>query len=727
MMTVILLLATLAQAPSAVSGVVTDATGLAMSGVTVTATSGTVRGSARTAPDGSWSIPVPAGVTSVTLRVEASGFASERREVTLPAAEPIRFQLQPEAISEKVVVTAESSTTHLSIESSVTSLDRSMIAAAPAMRLDDQLRTVPGFSLFRRTSSSVANPTTQGVTLRGLSASGASRTLVMSDDVPLNDPFGAWVYWDRIPMAALQRVDVVRGASGDMHGNDALGGVIRISTRTTQGAEGWLEGGSLNSARGSAYGALTREGWNAGAAVESMKTDGYRVTAPEVAGPIDVNADSNSDSSLGWFGAGKGALQGVVRGGYMNESRGNGTPATVNGTVTRWAGGNVHGMLGGGVWEARGDFSSTNYRQTFSAILTVNGVARAGERLTGLQWVGGLGGGVGVSWLKQTGRAQTLFSFTDRGVKANLDEASIAVNGVQAPTTRTPARQRGDGFVIQEQFELSPSVSLDGGIRFEHWRLWRTDVTTAEHGHNFFQPRVGVAFRLSDARTVRATWLSGFRTPTMNELYRSFRVGNTNTAANDALNPEKSWGPEFAYTERHERWSARAIFYATTLDGAIYNKTLSSTPAAISRQRANGDARTIGSELEGEWRVLRTLSITSSWALNNAKFTSGDLDGKRVPQVPKATGSVGFRGSCGPLTGGLNVRIIGEQFDDDINQFVLRHANVVDGRAGWRFHRRFELFGALENAFDEDVDTGRTPLRTVGAPRQGRVGVIVRY
>ena len=67
--------------------------------------------------------------------------------------------------------------------------------------LDDQLRSVPGFSLFRRTSSRVANPTTQGVTLRGMSASGASRTLVLADGVPLNDPFGAWVYWDRVPVA----------------------------------------------------------------------------------------------------------------------------------------------------------------------------------------------------------------------------------------------------------------------------------------------------------------------------------------------------------------------------------------------------------------------------------------------------------------------------------------------------------------------------------------------
>ena len=125
------------------------------------------------------------------------------------------------------------------------------------MRLDDQLRLVPGFSLFRRTSSAVANPTTQGVTLRGLSASGASRTLVVADDVPLNDPFGAWVYWDRVPVVALQRVDVIRGASGDIHGNDALGGVIRLTTRTTRGAEGWLDGGSLGTVRGSGYGAMS--------------------------------------------------------------------------------------------------------------------------------------------------------------------------------------------------------------------------------------------------------------------------------------------------------------------------------------------------------------------------------------------------------------------------------------------------------------------------------------
>src|ERR1700743_3513204 len=62
-------------------------------------------------------------------------------------------------------------------------------------RLDDALTSVPGFSLFRRTSSLGANPTTQGVSLRGIAGSGASRSLGTLDGVPQNDPFGGWVIW----------------------------------------------------------------------------------------------------------------------------------------------------------------------------------------------------------------------------------------------------------------------------------------------------------------------------------------------------------------------------------------------------------------------------------------------------------------------------------------------------------------------------------------------------
>jgi outer membrane receptor protein involved in Fe transport len=722
-MMVLLLLVALGQQPTALSGVVIDPTGAVVAGAAVTVSFADTKQEVFSGPDGTWTTNVPAGLQTVDVRVTAPGFATTERAVTLPATS-VRFQLRPQGIAESVTVSADSATARLSVESSATSIDRSAISAAPAMRLDDQLRMVPGFSLFRRTTSAVANPTTQGVTLRGLSASGASRTLVVADDVPLNDPFGAWVYWNRVPVLALQRVDVIRGASGDIHGNDALGGVIRLTTRTSHGAEGWLDGGSLGTVRGAGYGAVSRSAWMAGAAVESLKTDGFIVVAPEVRGTIDVPADSKSTSSMGWAGGTRRSVQATVRGGYFTERRGNGTPGQLNSTVTRWTGVNAHGLLGGGVLDVRGDVSLTDYHQTFTA---ATGTVRGAERMTALQWVRGFGGGVGVNWLRQTSRALVLLGASSRTARADLDEAAFSLTGVLGATTRTEPRQRGNGVVFQGRFNLSPRATIEAGARVDRWTLSKVGQADPAKHLNFFEPRLGLSLRTTSDSTLRVSWLTGFRTPTMNELYRSFRVGNTLTNANANLQPEESSGPEVAFTMQRERWTGRAIFYATRLDGAIFNRTVTQTPTAITRERANGDARAIGSELELELRATRQLAFTTAWAINDSKFTSGELDGKRTPQVPRVGGSVGLRVTAGPFAGALSVRVIGSQFDDDINTLNLRQASLVDGRAGWRLTRRFELFGAIENAMDREVDTGKTPLRTVGAPRMARVGVMARF
>jgi outer membrane receptor protein involved in Fe transport len=365
-----------------------------------------------------------------------------------------------------------------------------------------------------------------------------------------------------------------------------------------------------------------------------------------------------------------------------------------------------------------------NYRQTFTA---ATGTVRGAERFTALQWVHSIGAGGGVTWLRQVSRAQLLFGASSRSARADLDEAAISLTGVQAPTIRTEPRQRGNGAVFQARIELSSRATLETGLRIDRWTLEKAGQTTPVNHLNFFQPRVGLSYRVRDDSTLRVSWLTGFRTPTMNELYRSFRVGNTLPNANAELKPEETTGPEVAFTMQRERWTGRAIFYATRMSGAIYNRTVSSTPTAIVRQRDNGDARAVGSELELEWRASRMFTFTTAWAFTNSQFTSGELDGKRTPQVPKVGGSAGVRALVGSFAAALNVRLIGSQFDDDINTLSLERASLVDGRAGWRFSRRFELFGAVENAFDQEVDTGKTPLRTIGAPRMARAGVIARF
>src|SRR4029078_3939823 len=108
-MKTLLLFAVLAQAQPAgtLSGVVKDATGLPMQGAIVTTTAGTSRETARTGADGAWSVPLPARTETVTVNVEASGFAAERLTVRLPSG-PLSIELRPESISEQVTVSAES-------------------------------------------------------------------------------------------------------------------------------------------------------------------------------------------------------------------------------------------------------------------------------------------------------------------------------------------------------------------------------------------------------------------------------------------------------------------------------------------------------------------------------------------------------------------------------------------------------------------------------------------
>src|SRR5207237_2102710 len=137
---------------------------------------------------------------------------------------------------------------------SVVVLNRETIASSPAATIDDMLRQVPGFTLFRRSGSRSANPTSQGVSLRGIGASGASRALVLGDGIPLNDAFGGWVYWGRVPRAALDRVEVLRGGASDLYGSAAMGGVVQFVCRRS-GVAIDLSAGSERTGSGSLFAA----------------------------------------------------------------------------------------------------------------------------------------------------------------------------------------------------------------------------------------------------------------------------------------------------------------------------------------------------------------------------------------------------------------------------------------------------------------------------------------
>lgn len=196
-----------AQGLGTVNGLVVDTSGAAVPSAAVSLQRAQVDDrQITTGPDGRFAFrDVPIG--EYVLRVMANGFAEERKKITVMTENPapLTIALHPAGFTDTVTVTASRGAARLESPASATVLTAAELMNSAPVTIDEALRNTPGFSLFRRSSSRTSTPPTQGVTLRGIAGSGASRTLVLADGTPLNDPFGSWVYWNRIPLVAIER------------------------------------------------------------------------------------------------------------------------------------------------------------------------------------------------------------------------------------------------------------------------------------------------------------------------------------------------------------------------------------------------------------------------------------------------------------------------------------------------------------------------------------------
>ena len=699
-----------------VSGQVADRTGAALAGARVRATG--LNSETTTDGEGRFTLTVPA--LPVLLTISAPGFAD--LEVTAVTAAPLSLQLRPRGIVQAVTVRAVSDDVRVTTPGSATVLDSEALASMPAFSLDDQLRSVAGFSLFRRSSSRVANPTTFGVTLRGLAGSGASRTLVTADGVPLNDPFGGWVYWDRVPAAALDQVEVAKGGSSDAHGSAALAGAIHVETSAT-GARVVGEAGQRGTNRLSLFGGRRFGGQMASASIEHGGTDGYILTGPESRGAVDVAATSTYTAGFLRGGTNFGSTAGrttppvhaEVRYGYFTEDRGNGTPFQTNATVVRDVSAAVNGFASGGAWSVRGGLQSQDYDQTFSRILT----GRVGEEPTSQQHVDTSAWSGSGEWTRGFGQSVLLLGASGRTVDVTLADQPLPI---VTPIVPVDLRQRSGGVLAHTTVALSSRATLAAGLRADVWTSGRVDGTQTKR--TFVAPRGSVAYELSERLSFSTGIQRAYRAPTLNELFRDFRVGAILTTANPDLGPETSFGWEGSALVRLPRGVLRTTAFWTRLDDAILSVTLQTQPSILRQRQNAGRIRAAGVEFDTDIRIIPALTATASVAFTDSVFVEGpDVTGLRVPQVPRVHGSLGARLVTGPITGAAELRLIGRQFDDDQNAFELDRSNVLDLRAGWRPRRGWEVFVAVENALDEEQDVGRTPLRTLGLPRTARVGI----
>jgi outer membrane receptor protein involved in Fe transport len=767
MIAVLSLLAALAG--GSVTGVVQDQTGAVVPGASVIARTADGERQAVTGTDGRFTVDTPA-TGDVTLVVLAPGFAQKEQKVSAGASN-LTVVLEAAGLREDVTVTAARTAQRLSdVSASVSVLRTDDIRQSPAVAVDDVLRQVSTFSLFTRASSIVSNPTSQGVSLRGIGPSGVSRTLVLLDGVPFNEPFGGWVYWTRVPLESTERIEVVDGPSANVYGNYALGGAINIGTvkPSRQMLDVRTQYGSKASPKFDFFGG---DVWGkVGLMVDGsfFRTDGFPIVIENERGAVDDKAnDAFKNLNVKADFTASPSVNGFVRTGYFHENRDNGKHSTIDGTEeannTTWK------YVSGGVRLVLPDSSSLqatafgNFEDYFSNFLAVPAATppRSLGRMSLNQTVPTKDTGGTVQWSKAL--SKNLFQVgTDwHWVRGDSNEDALdAVRGQTVTLHRVSGgTQRNFGGYLQDviapvdKLEITLSARLDSWSNYDAHNL-ETNVPSGTPGPNnnpnlpgqddtVVTPRAAAIYHASEKVSVWGDIGSGFRAPTLNELYRRFSKGTVLTLPNNLLGPERLVGGELGVNlEPMKNMSARVTFFDNHVHNPVANITVSTVGANVTVQRQNlGETEIHGLQMDAEYRVTSRWRVWGGYLYDHATILENPANpaivGKFLQEVPLNRGT--FRISYqNPKFAFITfgIQAVGLQYDtgDDTNTRAVPGYSypglpayaTTELTISRTLGKNVDVFFAAQNMFDQQYIVATLPT-TIGSPVLINGGVRVKF
>ena len=632
-------------------------------------------------------------------------------------------------------------------------IDRDRLAGSASGRLEEVLRDVPGFQLFRRSDSRSANPTSQGATLRALGGNASSRVLLLLDGVPQTDPFGGWVSWPAYAPERLGEARVTRGGGSGVQGPGALAGTIELASATPaelRGPHGRLAYGSRDGLDAFAGLGLPLGGGFLAVSGAWARGDGF---VPIVRGQRGAADRPSPYEQMSLAVRGVAPLPG---GAELQASALAFTDARERGTALsdlRTRGADASLRLVGRRWSALAYVQSRDFYNSFASVNSSRTVAtRTAEQLsvpaTGLgariEARPKLGSGIelrlGGDWRVTEGETRELFAFVaGAGTRGRVAGGRTGTLGGFAEAAWT-----ANALTFTAGGRLDRWTISDGRL---HERVLATGAVLTDaafRDRSGWEPtgRAGIAWRAADEATLRAAAYLGWRLPTLNELYRPFRVGIDATAANAELAPERLHGIE-AGADWRPAPRARIGFtaFSNRLEGAIANVTLGRGPGTFPgvgfvaaggdyRQRGNLDAiEARGVEMEGRY-ALGAWAISAGWSWVDAEVEAGGpalaLDGLRPAQTPRhsLSSTLAWAGGGGARAS-VTARYTGPQYEDDLNRQRLPGAFTLDLAGLLPLGRGLAVEARAENAANARIlaGIGGDGVRERATPRTFWIGL----
>jgi len=624
-----------------------------------------------------------AALAAASLLAAAPSYAADVADQRAPAPD-VAGRAGATAV-EDVVVTANRSAQPIErVGASVTVLTQAAIEARQTTAVAELLAQTPSVNYSRNGGPGTAT------SLRIRGAEG-HHTVVLIDGVKLNNPSSTQGGFDfgNLLIGDASRIEVLRGAQSTLWGSQAIGGVVNIvTTEPTEAFQGSLDAEA--GARGTTYfrggvgGANERLSWRL--AASRYSTDGYSAYAAGTEKDGYDNTGLSGRLNLKITDAVSVDLRSVWSSGRVDLDAWNGDSRDYGKTQELVAYADLNFDLLDGRFRNRIGYAHTDTdRRNFNPDNKIQTLTFDAE-------------GQNRRWEYQGVFAVTEALNATFGVEHEKSEMKSRSLGDSNPN---PAYGRGEAELNsvygQIQWTVLDGLTLTGGLRYDDH---------AQYGDNLLG-QVAAAWSLNDGATVlRASWGQGFRAPGLYELYSEY--GNLD------LQPEESDSWEIGVEQRlFDRAVVSATYFQRDSDNEIdYGYCLPGDAHPMCGQPYGGYYQNIqkaeakGVELIGRFDVTERLHLNANYTWTDAKNAVGEHEGKRLRRRPEHMGNLAadYDWAFGLKTG-LSVRYVGESFNDLANAVKVDAFNLVDLRASYPIDENLEVYGRIENAFDEEYQT----------------------
>ena len=646
---------------------------------------------------------------------------------------------EPPAITASILVTATRTERIVDdVPVSVTIVSAQDLEEAPAIGIDNLLRTIAGFNLPLQSSQN-AFPALNRLSMRGL---GEFRTLVLLDGVPINDPYRGNVQWNKVPKESLSRIEVIRGASANLFGNYALGGTINLITRPVSGSDIRLDAsaGSYGTFRFNlGLDQMITESVGIGVNATRQDSDGYVRTPFEERGSIDIPSWSELTSIAARADSAHpdgGRL--FVRTSYFDNEISLGTPLT--GTHSEF----LDTAVGGTV------LPGANHSVVFSAFYQDGSLDSLGSRFasdrnseipTSDSDLDTRDLGANAQWSTDVCKTLPFFSVGLDMRRIDADEVSnrLNPNGSVRLADLAGGTQTFTGVFSQLSWRPAESVEVLAGARLDSWTNsdgYRTGdlgevIRYSDRSSSELSPRIAVRWEVSDRVAIRTAVYQGFKAPTLRDLYRSAAFGRQVLQPNPELEAETLIGGEMGIDVSAGWVRTQLNVFRNEVDDLISDIPVQFEPLLIFERHNIGKTRSDGAELMADLRPAGHWHLTMSYTFTDAKVMSHPadpaLEGNRIPDIPRHAAGITARyrfdsGSTIVLRG----RSESTRFFDAENELTLDGTTLFDVSASYPIHDRVDIFLIGENLFDREYIVDRGSQNRIGDPQQFFAGIRFR-